>query len=85
MRQSEPRTLGSGWISGVGSIVLGAMAFGAVLCLLLPAELTTPELRAVYPMRLIRGLIQAVPDSWPNPSQDSCLRTWSRVSRSSPD
>jgi sterol desaturase/sphingolipid hydroxylase (fatty acid hydroxylase superfamily) len=60
VRQSEPRRFGSGWISGVGSIVLGAMAFGAVLCLLFPAELTTPELRAVYPMRLVRGLIQAV-------------------------
>jgi lathosterol oxidase len=57
---TEPRTFGSGWISGVASIVLGAMAFGAVLCLLFPAELTTPELRAIYPMGLVRALIQAV-------------------------
>src|SRR4051794_3622371 len=56
----EPRALGSGWVSGTASVVLGAMGFGAVLCLLFPAELTTPELRAVYPMPLVRGLIQFV-------------------------
>jgi sterol desaturase/sphingolipid hydroxylase (fatty acid hydroxylase superfamily) len=56
----EPRTFGSGWISGGASIVLGAMGFGGVLCLLFPAELTTPELRAVYPMGVIRGLIELV-------------------------
>jgi lathosterol oxidase len=36
------------------------MGFGAVLCLLFPAVLTTPELRAVYPMHLVRALIQTV-------------------------
>jgi lathosterol oxidase len=36
------------------------MGFGAVLCLLFPAQLTTPELRAVYPMNLVRALIQIV-------------------------
>jgi len=57
---AEPRTLGSGWISGAASVALGAMGLGAVFCLLFPAELTTPELRAVYPMPLVRALIQAV-------------------------
>jgi lathosterol oxidase len=60
MTSSEPRAFGSGWISGTASVVLGLMGLGAVLCLLFPAELTTPELRAVYPMPFIRALIQAV-------------------------
>ena len=36
------------------------MAFGAVLCLLFPSQLTTPELRTIYPMALVRAVIQAV-------------------------
>ncbi|MBI1816144.1 MAG: sterol desaturase family protein [Deltaproteobacteria bacterium] len=59
MSSAEPRKFGSGWISGSASIVLGAMGLGAVLCLLFPAQLTTPELRAIYPMGIVRGLIQA--------------------------
>ncbi len=55
-----PRHFGSGWISGVLSVTLGTMGFGAVLCLLFPSLLTTPELRDIYPMDLVRGLIQAV-------------------------
>lgn len=57
---AELRVFGSGWISGISSVVLGAMGFGGVLCLLFPAILTTPELRAIYPMGVIRGLIEAV-------------------------
>ena len=41
-----------GWAAGVLSTVLGALAFGAVLCLWFPAVLTTPALRDVYPMDL---------------------------------
>jgi lathosterol oxidase len=33
------------------------MGFGGVLCLLFPSLLTSPELRAIYPMNLVRGLI----------------------------
>ena len=51
---------GEGKISGVLSASLGAMVFGAVLCLLFPTWLTTPEVRASLPMGFIRGLIQAV-------------------------
>lgn len=54
-----PVTLGTGWISGVLAVFLGALAVGAVLCLQFPALLTAPELRAVYPMGVMRGLIQA--------------------------
>ena len=51
-------TLGTGWASGVLGVFLGTLAIGAVLCLHFPALLTAPELRAVYPMPVIRGLIQ---------------------------
>lgn len=49
---------GEGAISGVLSAVLGSMAAGAVLCLHFPELLTTPDARALYPMVLIRGVIQ---------------------------
>ena len=47
-----------GWITGVLSAVLGALAFGAVLCLWFPAVLTTPALRDVYPMEIVRTTIK---------------------------
>jgi len=47
-----------GWAAGVISTVLGALAFGAVLCLWFPAVLTTPALRDIYPMGLVRGTIK---------------------------
>src|SRR2546425_4016026 len=53
----EETRFGSGWISGVLSATLGTMGFGGVLCLLFPSLLTSPELRAIYPMSLVRGLI----------------------------
>jgi len=53
----EDRRFGSGWISGAISAVLGSLAFGAVLCLRFPQVLTSPHLREIYPMGLIRGLI----------------------------
>jgi lathosterol oxidase len=54
-----PMAVGSGWISGTVSVFLGVLAVGAVLCLHFPALLTAPELRAVYPMPVVRALIQA--------------------------
>jgi len=56
--RSHPR-FSAGWFSAVASVTLGAMGLGAVLCLWFPAVLTTPELRAVYDMRLIRAIIKA--------------------------
>jgi sterol desaturase/sphingolipid hydroxylase (fatty acid hydroxylase superfamily) len=47
-----------GWVTGVVSAVLGALAFGAVLCLWFPAVLTTPALRDVYPMEIVRTTIK---------------------------
>ena len=51
---------GSGKISGVLSAGLGALGFLAVLCLRYPEWLTTADLRALYPMDLVRALIQLV-------------------------
>jgi lathosterol oxidase len=52
--------LGEGKLSGALSVALGALGLGAVLCMLYPSWLTTPELRALYPLAAVRGLIQAV-------------------------
>ena len=65
-RARRRRWLGPlGWIAGVTSVILGAAGVGAVLCLWYPALLTTPALREVYDMRLIRGVIKARPSSPP--------------------
>jgi lathosterol oxidase len=42
------------------SVGLGAMSVGAVLCFWFPAELTTPELRAIYPIPVIRALLHTI-------------------------
>jgi sterol desaturase/sphingolipid hydroxylase (fatty acid hydroxylase superfamily) len=57
---NEPTGFGTGWWSGVLSAFFGILAFGAVVCLHFPQLLSAPELRAYYPMDLIRRLIQAV-------------------------
>lgn len=55
----EPHRFGSGWLSGTAGAVLGLAALGTVACLLLPAQLTTPALRAWYPLALVRTLLAA--------------------------
>ncbi|MEQ5786738.1 sterol desaturase family protein [Erythrobacter sp. NFXS35] len=62
---AAPRHFGTGWISGVLGIVLGLLAWFAVLCLHFPHYLTLPELRARYPLELVRlaidvGLLAAL-------------------------
>jgi lathosterol oxidase len=54
------RAFGSGWLSGVASVVLGALGFGAVLCFHFPSLLTVPELRSLYPVPHIRALLHLV-------------------------
>jgi lathosterol oxidase len=61
----RPRHFGTGWLSGVLGIVLGMLALLAVLCLHFPQYLTLPELRAAYPLSLVRlaidvGLLAAM-------------------------
>src|SRR5688572_5544942 len=51
------RALGRRWLPGIVSAFLGALGLLAVVCLHFPAWLTTPELRAVYPMPLVRTSI----------------------------
>ena len=51
---------GEGKISGILSATLGTLGFGAVLCLLYPQWLTSADMRALYPMGLVRALIQFV-------------------------
>jgi sterol desaturase/sphingolipid hydroxylase (fatty acid hydroxylase superfamily) len=51
------KRLGRRWLPGIVSVFLGALGLLAVLCLHFPALLTTPELRAVYPMVLVRTAI----------------------------
>src|SRR5437667_11856418 len=58
--RSRSRWLGPlGWITGVLSVLLGAAVLAAVLCLGFPSVLSTPELREIYDMTLIRGLSKA--------------------------
>jgi lathosterol oxidase len=54
------RAFGSGWLSGVGSVALGAIGLGAVFCFHFPSLLTVPELRALYPVPHIRALLHLV-------------------------
>lgn len=54
----DPKHLGSGWVSGVGSVILGAAALLAVICFYFPELLTTPELREVYPMEAVRTAVE---------------------------
>jgi sterol desaturase/sphingolipid hydroxylase (fatty acid hydroxylase superfamily) len=56
----EPKHFGSGWISGVLSVVLGAIGLLAVVCFHYPQLLTMPELRALYPVPYIRALLQLI-------------------------
>ena len=56
---SEPGDFGTGWISGTASVFFGLLGFGGALCLHFPGLLSLPDARAVYPMTIIRALIQA--------------------------
>ena len=56
----DGRHVGSGWISGVLGLVLAIVGLGTVLCLRYPDLLTVAEARDVYPVWLIRLLLQLV-------------------------
>jgi len=56
----EPTHFGSGWISGVFSSVLGVIGLATVLCFHFPSLLTVPELRSIYPLPYVRGLLHLV-------------------------
>jgi lathosterol oxidase len=55
---AEPEfRVGDGRLSGAVSVVLGSLSLLAVLCFRFPELLTTPELRAVYPMGVVRSTL----------------------------
>ncbi len=54
---ASPRNFGTGWISGALSVVLALIGLAAVLCFHFPAHLTIPDIRAQYPLALVRGLV----------------------------
>jgi len=56
----ESSQLGSGWLSGTMSVFLGALGLLAVGVLWFPEWLSTARFRALYPLPLVRALIQAV-------------------------
>lgn len=60
LQTTQTTSFGHGWISGVLSVVLGALGLGAVLCFYFPEWLTMPELRTRYPLVYVRGVMQAV-------------------------
>lgn len=53
----EPSAPGTGWVSGVLSVVAGLLALGGVLCFRFPEQLTTPALWAHYPVALLRSVV----------------------------
>ncbi len=55
---AEPTRVGSGWISGTASVFLGVLTVGAVACFHWPALLTSPEVRAILPMPIVRSVVQ---------------------------
>jgi len=57
---AEATGFGTGWWSGILSAFFGFLSFGAVLCLHFPQILSSPELRAYYPMHTMRIAIQCL-------------------------
>ena len=56
----EAKRIGSGWISGVLALTLGALGLGGVFCFLYPEILTTPEVRNAIPLPYLRALLHFV-------------------------
>lgn len=57
---TEGGQLGSGWISGVASVFLGALALLGVLVFWFPGVFSSAQFRALYPLPLLRALLQVV-------------------------
>ncbi len=57
---ADDKRLGTGWWANVLSAFFGVLALGGVLCFYFPQLLTTPELRAYYPVSTLRWLIQGL-------------------------
>lgn len=57
---STERQFGSGWISGMLSVLLGVAGLSTVLCLLYPQLLTTADVRGFYNVGWIRLIVHVV-------------------------
>lgn len=57
---SQSRWFGSGWISGMLSVVLSTIGLSTVLCLLYPQLLTVADTRSYYNVGLIRLALHVV-------------------------
>lgn len=57
---AESTRFGSGWLSGTASVFLGTLGLLSVLAMWFPEWLTTARFRALYPLPVVRGLIQGV-------------------------
>ena len=57
---SESSRFGSGWLSGTLSVFLGMLGLLSVAVLWFPEWLSTARFRALYPLPLVRALIQGV-------------------------
>ena len=55
---AESMRFGSGWISGVLSIFLGALCVFAVLCFRYPGLLVMADTRDVYPVPVMRAILE---------------------------
>jgi lathosterol oxidase len=60
LSDTDDKRLGTGWWANVLSAFFGLLALGGVLCFYFPQLLTTPELRAYYPVASLRWLIQGL-------------------------
>ncbi len=57
---AESTGFGTGWWSGILSVFFGFLAFGGVLCLHFPQQLTSAEFRPFYSLQFVRILIQCL-------------------------
>ena len=57
LQTTEPTPIGSGFISGLLSAILGIAGFGAVLCLRFPDYLTFADLRPFYALAYVRAIV----------------------------
>lgn len=55
---TDARTLGSGWISGVGALILGLFGLAAVLCMHFPEWFGVPQIRSYYDHTWVKSGLQ---------------------------
>jgi len=57
---ADARGVGSGWVSGVASVFLGALGVCGVVVFWFPGLLSSAEFRRFYPVPLLRALLAGV-------------------------